>query len=316
MSQTAPRLHGNRSPATPASGPRRPSAAMADNVKNLAWAELAAQADPEILPLRLAARVTMTVATSRCARSLPARSERKRVARARKTPSFHLDHSPGLGELLPDGLRLFLGDAFLDGLGSAIHQVLGLLQAQAGDFAHRLDDIDLIRAHFLEHDAELGLLLGRSRTRRRPCAAAGHDHRRGRGRGNAQALLQLLDQLRRIQQRQPYDLLFQLLQVSHCYLHPSVSVLLFGTVCPVSSALSNPAAPDSRQEPGSQPLAPDNQIPTRRRLSHRRTCSPSRPGSPPPPGCGPRRSWPSPAAAPGHSSGTAAWSKSPRAKAW
>src|SRR5690348_3858822 len=46
--------------------------------------------------------------------------------------------------------------------------------------------------------------------------------------------------------------------------------LLFGTVCPVSSALSNPAAPDSRQEPGSQPLAPDNQILTLRRLSRRR----------------------------------------------
>ena len=38
---------------------------------------------------------------------------------------FHLDNSPCLGEFLLDGLGLVLADAFLDGLGSAVHQILG-----------------------------------------------------------------------------------------------------------------------------------------------------------------------------------------------
>ena len=64
-----------------------------------------------------------------------------------------------------------LVDAFLDGLGSALDQVLGLLQAQAGDRADFLDDVDLLVAGVGEDDGELRLLLGRQRRRR---------HRRGR----------------------------------------------------------------------------------------------------------------------------------------
>jgi hypothetical protein len=41
-----------------------------------------------------------------------------------------------------------LVDAFLDGLRSAVDQVLGFLQAQAGDFAHGLDHANLVRADF------------------------------------------------------------------------------------------------------------------------------------------------------------------------
>jgi len=83
------------------------------------------------------------------------------------TPSlFHFDGRASLSELLLDGLRLFLGDAFLNALWRSIHQFLGFFQAQAGDFADRLDDIDLVGADLFEDDGEFGLLFGRSCCRR------------------------------------------------------------------------------------------------------------------------------------------------------
>src|SRR5687768_14887322 len=54
------------------------------------------------------------------------------------------DFRAGFLELLLEGLGVGLADAFLDGLGSAVDQILGLLQAQAGDFAHCLDRVDLV----------------------------------------------------------------------------------------------------------------------------------------------------------------------------
>src|SRR5687767_3324373 len=47
-------------------------------------------------------------------------------------------------ELLLDVLGLFLADAFLDRLRSAFDQVLGFFQAECGDLAHCLDDVDLV----------------------------------------------------------------------------------------------------------------------------------------------------------------------------
>jgi hypothetical protein len=62
---------------------------------------------------------------------------------------------------------LVLRHAGLDRLRRAVDQVLGFLQAQAGDLADHLDDLDLLAAGFLEDDFELGLLLnGRGRTGR------------------------------------------------------------------------------------------------------------------------------------------------------
>ena len=43
-------------------------------------------------------------------------------------------------------LGLGLGDAFLDGLRRAVDQVLRLLEAEAGELAHDLDDLDLLVA--------------------------------------------------------------------------------------------------------------------------------------------------------------------------
>src|SRR5512143_2347629 len=74
-----------------------------------------------------------------------------------------LDRGPDLLELLLDRGRLLLGDALLHDLGGTVHEVLGLLQAQAGDLAHDLDHVDLLVARAHEVDRELRLLLGRRR---------------------------------------------------------------------------------------------------------------------------------------------------------
>ncbi len=50
----------------------------------------------------------------------------------------------------------------LDGLRSAIDDVLGLLQAEAGDLADNLDDLDLFLANGLEDNVKLSLGFGNS----------------------------------------------------------------------------------------------------------------------------------------------------------
>ena len=49
-------------------------------------------------------------------------------------------------ELLLDLLGLVLVHAFLDGLGRGLDEVLGFLEAEAGDRADLLDDVDLLVA--------------------------------------------------------------------------------------------------------------------------------------------------------------------------
>src|SRR5215472_7969708 len=65
-------------------------------------------------------------------------------SRTRKPKLLDLHLGAGLFELLLDRRGFVLVHAFLDGLGRAVHQVLGFLQAQAGDFANRLDDVNLV----------------------------------------------------------------------------------------------------------------------------------------------------------------------------
>src|SRR6202012_4583237 len=64
-------------------------------------------------------------------------------------------------------LRGLLVDLLQDGLRRAVDQVLGLLEAEAGERTHLLDDLDLLVASGLEDDVELVLLL-RLRPRPRP----------------------------------------------------------------------------------------------------------------------------------------------------
>src|SRR2546421_5548686 len=57
-------------------------------------------------------------------------------------------------------VRALLVDLLEHRLGRAVDQVLGLLEAQARQAAHLLDDLDLLVARGVEDDVELVLLLG------------------------------------------------------------------------------------------------------------------------------------------------------------
>src|ERR1700687_5654039 len=81
---------------------------------------------------------------------------------------FHFDGSAGVCKLLLNGFRLVLVDALFNGLGSAIHQVLGFFQAQAGNFADGLDYIDLIGPYRGQNDGKFSLFLSRRRARPPP----------------------------------------------------------------------------------------------------------------------------------------------------
>src|SRR5579884_678447 len=56
-------------------------------------------------------------------------------------------------------LGLFLRDALFNGLGRLINDRFGLLESQTGEFAHDLDDVDLVRTNLTEDGIEFGLLL-------------------------------------------------------------------------------------------------------------------------------------------------------------
>src|SRR5690242_14316845 len=124
-------------------------------------------------------------------------------------------------ELLLDGLGLFLGHAFLDRLRRALDEVLRFLQAQAGDFADHLDDLDLVAAGFRQRDVELGLLLDGGRGRAAAtCTRRRHGHR-GR-RAHAEFGFERLDELRELEDADALDVVDHLLliQFGHCYLSP------------------------------------------------------------------------------------------------
>ena len=90
-----------------------------------------------------------------------------------------LNGGAGVFELGLGGLGGVLVGLLEDGLGRAVDEVLGLLQAQAGQLAHGLDDLDLLGAGAGEDDVELVLLLlGRGGG-----AATGGGRRRRRRRG-------------------------------------------------------------------------------------------------------------------------------------
>src|SRR5215470_16132144 len=79
-------------------------------------------------------------------------------------------------------LRGLLVDLLKDGLRRAVDQVLGLLETEAGERAHLLDDLDLLVASGLKDDVELVLLLGRLGGRGSARGASGGGNRnRGRG---------------------------------------------------------------------------------------------------------------------------------------
>src|ERR1700738_514099 len=123
------------------------------------------------------------------------------------------DFGAGFFELLLDSRRFVLINALFDGLGRAVYQVLGFLQTQAGDFANRLDDVDLVAAHIGENDGELRLFFRRGRARRR--SAATTSHHGGRSRRNAEGFFHFLYEIRRLQQRQPLDFIQDRIHFRH-----------------------------------------------------------------------------------------------------
>src|SRR6202034_4678929 len=90
-------------------------------------------------------------------------------------------------------------------LGRAVHQILGFLQAQAGDLADRLDHVDFVRADFRENDGEFRLLFRRTRRRAAARRAARHHRGRRRSRRNSEGLFHFLDQVGSLEQRQTLD---------------------------------------------------------------------------------------------------------------
>src|SRR3954452_11589297 len=103
--------------------------------------------------------------TVRSAPKNPLKGEGPRLRGPSPCPSgrllLDLDGSAGFLELTLDRVGLILRHAFLDGLRRGVDQVLGLLQAQAGDGADDLDYLDLLAAGSGQDDVERGLLLGR-----------------------------------------------------------------------------------------------------------------------------------------------------------
>src|SRR3954462_13236118 len=108
-----------------------------------------------------------------------------------------LDGDGGAGAL-EGGLGLLggvLGDLLQDRLRRAVDQVLGLLEAERGQAAHLLDDLDLLVAGALEDDVELVLLgsgLGATAVATGGGGGPGGDPRSGGGlRGGPRPLYQM-----------------------------------------------------------------------------------------------------------------------------
>ena len=96
--------------------------------------------------------------------ALPGGSASHRHAACAALGLLQLSSRAGFDQLLDGGFSVGLGHAFLDVLRSAVDQVLGFLQTQAGDFTHGLDDADLVGASAGQDNVELGLLFSSGST--------------------------------------------------------------------------------------------------------------------------------------------------------
>src|SRR5512144_2914094 len=107
--------------------------------------------------------------------------------------SLHFDGRALLFQLGLHLRGLVLSDAGLHGLWGAVDQVLGFLQAEARELTDDLDDLNLLRAGFLEDDVELRLLLDRGR-RGSAATAGGGAANRSRRNGHVELALECVDQ--------------------------------------------------------------------------------------------------------------------------
>src|SRR5208283_741004 len=142
----------------------------------------------------------------------------------------------------PALLRRLLVDLLEHDLGCAVHQVLGLLEAEAGQAAHLLDDLNLLVARSLEDDVELVLLLGLLGLAAAGAGRGRRRHRHGGGRLHVERLLELLHELGELEQG---HLLERLEEVVSAHLrHGGVSSFLQFLACsPVSLRRLRPTCP-------------------------------------------------------------------------
>src|SRR6478672_7786452 len=179
-----------------------------------------------------------------------------------------------LGALLLEGgldlLRLLAVDAFLDRLGRCINEVLGLLEAEAGQLANDLDHRDLVRADLGQGRGELRLLFRRGGLATGGSSATG----RGRGgncngcsRGHTELVLEFLLELGQLEHGHLLERLEQLVCGHGC--HRSWVSLRNGTGCRNWVWLA------VRRRPPAWPRA--QRRARRRRAAARRTARPSWP---------------------------------------
>jgi hypothetical protein len=114
------------------------------------------------------------------------------MAETRATLHFH--RRALLFQLGLDRRGLVLRNAGLHRLRRAVDEILRFLEAQAGDLADHLDDLDLLAAGVLQQDVELGLLF-RGRSRRRAATTRGRSAHRGRGDRHVELRFEGIDQL-------------------------------------------------------------------------------------------------------------------------
>src|SRR2546429_8194606 len=135
-----------------------------------------------------------------------------RVSAQKGRISLHFDGRPGVLELLLHRSGLVLTDVLFHCLGCSVHEVLGLLEPETRELADRLDHVDLRRARFLKDHTELGLLLGLGGCGR-PAGATTSRRDRDRRGGHAPAVLQVLAELRDLEDRPGLQLSRDLLEL-------------------------------------------------------------------------------------------------------
>src|SRR3954465_7995197 len=113
-----------------------------------------------------------------------------------------LDGDGGAGAL-ESGLGLLggvLGDLLQDRLRRVVDQVLGLLEAERGQAAHLLDDLDLLVAGSLEDDVELVLLSSLLGATAAATGSRGGRDGHGGSSGDVEGLLELLHEVRQLEE--------------------------------------------------------------------------------------------------------------------
>src|SRR5262245_5520451 len=114
----------------------------------------------------------------------PPRGKRNSGDRPSRPPLGALldfDGGAGLFQLRLDRVGLLAVDALLDGAGSAVDEVLRLLEAEARDRADDLDHLDLLVACAGEDDVEGALLLAAGVAAAACRGARGRDRNRRSG---------------------------------------------------------------------------------------------------------------------------------------